>query len=305
MKIKLLSYWKPLTAVVVWGVSFIATKIALEELAPLSIIFLRLILASVLLAVLALYSNKKFEMNWKNHGGIFILALIASFHLWIQVTGMQYTTAANTGWIIGTAPIFMAIVGLIAFKESLTPIRIFGILLAFFGLLLLISKGDLSSIDFLSNKGDFLILASAFTWSIYSAVNKKISLSYSPLLTILFLFLMMAVIISPFTINEHSIQSVSNLSAKGWFLILFLGIFCSGVGYVLWAQALKEMDSVKVGAFLYFEPFVTVFAAWIFLSEEITFVMVLSGLIITLGVLLVNFDVRKTFRAIHRRDSSA
>lgn len=305
MKIKLLSYWKPLTAVVVWGVSFIATKIALDELAPLSIIFLRLILASVLLAVLALYSNKKFEMNWKNHGGIFILALIASFHLWIQVTGMQYTTAANTGWIIGTAPIFMAIVGLIAFKESLTPIRIFGILLAFFGLLLLISKGDLSSIDFLSNKGDFLILASAFTWSIYSAVNKKISLSYSPLLTILFLFLMMAVIISPFTINEHSIQSVSNLSAKGWFLILFLGIFCSGVGYVLWAQALKEMDSVTVGAFLYFEPFVTVFAAWIFLSEEITFVMVLSGLIITLGVLLVNFDIRKTFRAIHRRDSSA
>ena len=305
MKIKLLSYWKPLTAVVVWGVSFIATKIALDELAPLSIIFLRLILASVLLAVLALYSNKKFEMNWKNHGGIFILALIASFHLWIQVTGMQYTTAANTGWIIGTAPIFMAMVGFVAFKESLSPIRIFGILLAFFGLLLLISKGDLSSIDFLSNKGDFLILASAFTWSIYSAVNKKISLSYSPLLTILFLFLMMAVIISPFTINEHSIQSVSNLSAKGWFLILFLGIFCSGVGYVLWAQALKEMDSVKVGAFLYFEPFVTVFAAWIFLSEEITFVMVLSGLIITLGVLLVNFDVRKTFRAIHRRDSSA
>ena len=305
MKTKLLSYWKPLTAVVVWGVSFIATKIALDELAPLSIIFLRLILASVLLAVLALYSNKKFEMNWKNHGGIFILALIASFHLWIQVTGMQYTTAANTGWIIGTAPIFMAIVGLIAFKESLTPIRIFGILLAFFGLLLLISKGDLSSIDFLSNKGDFLILASAFTWSIYSAVNKKISLSYSPLLTILFLFLMMAVIISPFTINERSIQSVSNLSAKGWFLILFLGIFCSGVGYVLWAQALKEMDSVKVGAFLYFEPFVTVFAAWIFLSEEITFVMVLSGLIITLGVLLVNFDIRKTFRAIHKQDSSA
>lgn len=305
MKIKLLSYWKPLTAVVVWGVSFIATKIALDELAPLSIIFLRLIFASVFLSVLAVYSNKKFEMNWKNHGGIFILALIASFHLWIQVTGMQYTTAANTGWIIGTAPIFMAMVGFVAFKESLSPIRIFGILLAFFGLLLLISKGDLSSIDFLSNKGDFLILASAFTWSIYSAVNKKISLSYSPLLTILFLFLMMAVIISPFTINEHSIQSVSNLSAKGWFLILFLGIFCSGVGYVLWAQALKEMDSVKVGAFLYFEPFVTVFAAWIFLSEEITFVMVLSGLIITLGVLLVNFDIRKTFRAIHKQDSSA
>lgn len=280
----------------VWGASFIATKIALEELAPLSIIFLRLILASILLAILAIYSNKSFALSWKNHGNIFILALIATFHLWIQVTGMQYTTAANTGWIIGTAPIFMAIVGCVVFKESLSPIRIFGILLAFFGLLMLISKGDLSSIDFLSNKGDFLILASAFTWSIYSAVNKRISLGYSPLLTVLFLFVMMAIIISPFSINAAAIQSVIHLSADVWIAIIFLGIFCSGIAYVLWAQALKEMDSVKVGVFLYFEPFVTVFAAWLILNEEITFFMVLSGIIITTGVMLVNFNFISIFR---------
>jgi len=296
MKGKIFPYWKPVFAVVVWGASFIATKIALEEITPLTIILLRLMLASVLLASLAVYSGKSFTINLKNHGSIFILALIAAFHLWIQVTGMQYTTAANTGWIIGTAPIFMAIVGFIVFKESLSPVRIFGILLAFFGLLLLISKGDLSSIDFLSNKGDFLILASAFTWSIYSAVNKKISLSYSPLLTILFLFLMMAIIISPFSINSIAVQSVIALSAKGWIAIFFLGIFCSGVAYVLWAQALKEMDSVKVGAFLYFEPFVTVFAAWLILKEEITFMMILSGIIISIGVILVNFSVRNLLR---------
>jgi drug/metabolite transporter (DMT)-like permease len=296
MKVKLLSYWKPLFAVVVWGASFIATKIALEEIAPLTIIFLRLILASILLFILAVYAKKSFVIDLKNHGGIFILALIAAFHLWIQVTGMQYTTAANTGWIIGTAPIFMAIVGFVVFKESLSPIRIFGILLAFFGLLMLISKGDLSSIDFLSNKGDFLILTSAFTWSIYSAVNKKISLSYSPLLTILFLFIMMAIIISPFSINSAAIQSVISLSAKGWIVISFLGIFCSGIAYVLWAQALKEMDSVKVGSFLYFEPFVTVFAAWLLLKEEITFVMILSGVVISVGVMLVNFNVRSLFK---------
>lgn len=293
---KILSYWKPISAVVIWGASFIATKIALEEIAPLTIIFLRLILASILLFILAVYSKKSFAIDLKNHGEIFILALIAAFHLWIQVTGMQFTTAANTGWIIGTAPIFMAIVDFVVFRESLSPIRIFGILLAFFGLLMLISKGDFSSIDLLSNQGDFLILASAFTWSIYSAVNKKISLSYSPLLTILFLFLMMAIIISPFSISSAVVQSVISLSAKGWFAILFLGIFCSGVAYVLWAQALKEMDSVKVGAFLYFEPFVTVFAAWIMLKEKITFTMILSGIMISVGVLLVNFNLHKTFR---------
>lgn len=301
---RIFPYWKPISAVVIWGASFIATKIALEEIEPLTIIFLRLILASALLFFLAVYSKKNFALDLKNHSGIFILALIAAFHLWIQVTGMQYTTAANTGWIIGTAPIFMAIVGFVVFKESLSPIRIFGILLAFFGLLMLISKGNLSSIDFLSNKGDFLILASAFTWSIYSAVNKKISLSYSPLLTILFLFIMMAIIISPFSINSASIHSVGSLSSKGWAAIFFLGIFCSGAAYVLWAQALKEMDSVKVGAFLYFEPFVTVFAAWLLLREEITFIMILSGVVISIGVMLVNFNLRNLFRDLFHKQRS-
>jgi drug/metabolite transporter (DMT)-like permease len=71
---------------------------------------------------------------------------------------------------------------------------------------------------------------------------------------------------------------------------LFLGLLCSGVSYVIWAYALREMESAKVGAYLYFEPFVTVIAAWIFLRENITLLMILSGLIITAGVFLVNKD---------------
>lgn len=292
MKTQLTKYWKPITAVIFWGISFIATKIALDELTPLSIIFLRLILAVTFLTIIALSTKRDFSLNLKSHGRIFILALIAVFHLWIQVTGLQYTSAANTGWIIGTAPVFMALVGLIAFKESLTIVKTTGILVAFSGLILLISNGDLTSIDLISNKGDFLILASAFTWAVYSAVNKKISLSYPPMMTILFLFLMMAVIISPFTINNKAIQTVTNLSLNGWISILFLGILCSGAAYVMWASALKEMESAKVGAFLYFEPFVTVIAAWIILSEEITILMILAGIIITLGVVLVNLNLK-------------
>jgi len=292
MRTQLIKYWKPIAAVIFWGVSFIATKIALDELVPLTIIFLRLILAVIFLTAIAVYTKRDFSVNLKNHGGILILALVAVFHLWIQVTGMQYTTAAKTGWIIGTAPVFMALVGLAAFKESLTILKTTGILIAFFGLILLISHGDLSSIDLISNKGDFLILASAFTWAVYSAVNKKISLAYPPMMTILFLFLMMAIIISPFTINDAAVQSVIHLSAVSWVSILFLGILCSGAAYVMWASALKEMESAKVGAFLYFEPFVTVIASWIILNEKITLFMLLAGIIITLGVVLVNVSLK-------------
>lgn len=289
MKSKLVRYWKPLLAMIFWGTSFIATKFALEELSPLMIIFFRLVFAIILLSIIALSTKKDFSIKFKSHGWIILLAVIASFHLWIQVTGLQYTTATNTGWIIGTSPVFMAILGFIFFKENLTLLKISGIVIAFAGLLLLLTNGDISKLNFLTHKGDYLILASAFTWSVYSIVNKKITINYPPLMTIFFLFVMMAIIIGPFTINKEYFQATLHLSFKAWGAVLFLGIFCSGISYVLWSQALSEMEATKTGAFLYFEPFVTVISAWVLLNENITSMIIISGLIIMFGVYLVNF----------------
>jgi len=285
---KAFRYLLILLAIIFWGTSFVATKTVLNEIKPVTIIILRLILASILLTIIALSTKRKFSINFKSHGWIFILALVAVFHLWIQVTGLQYTTAANTGWIIGTAPIFMAILGFFFYKEKISLLQFLGILVAVVGLLLLIGKGDITNIGLIENQGDLLVLGSAFTWGVYSMVNKKISLSYSPLMTILYLFLMMAVIIIPFNLNIETINSVINLSFISWMWILFLGIFCSGIAYVIWAQALRDMESAKVGAFLYFEPLVTVIAAWFFLQEEITLLIIFSGLLITAGVFIVN-----------------
>jgi len=283
-----LKYLLIIIAVIFWGSSFIATKVALKELSPETIISLRLIIASVFLFITAILLKKDFSINLKSHGFIFILALIAVFHLMIQVTGLKYTTASNTGWIIGTAPIFMAILAAIFFREKIGLLKVAGIIIAMFGLLLLIGKGNITNVDFIKNKGDLLVLASAFTWGVYSMVNKKISLSYSPLMTILYLFIMMAVIIIPFNLNTASVNSVVNLSLNGWISILFLGLFCSGIAYVIWAYSLRDLESAKVGTFLYFEPLVTVVTAWLLLSESITALMIFSGIIITLGVVLVN-----------------
>ncbi len=288
MKSLTIKYLLIISAVIFWGSSFIATKVALKELSPETIISLRLIIASVFLFITALLLKKDFSINLKSHGFIFILALIAVFHLMIQVTGLKYTTASNTGWIIGTAPIFMVILAAIFFREKIGLLKVAGIIIAMFGLLLLIGKGNITNVDFIKNKGDLLVLASAFTWGVYSMVNKKISLSYSPLMTILYLFIMMAVIIIPFNLNTASVNSVVNLSLNGWISILFLGLFCSGIAYVIWAYSLRDLESAKVGAFLYFEPLVTVVAAWVLLSESITALMIFSGIIITLGVVLVN-----------------
>jgi drug/metabolite transporter (DMT)-like permease len=280
--------WKPLFAVFVWGLSFIATKNVLIELKPVVIVFLRQLLGISFLAVVLIKQKKNFAINLREQKWIFVLALIAGFHLWIQVTGLQWTTASHTGWIIGITPVFMVILGLIYFKEKITATQTIGIVVSFLGLLFLVSKGDFSSIDFIKNKGDVLIITSSLTWSIYSLVSKKITLGLSPVLTTFYLFVLVAIMLAPFTINPQNILSVINLSISGWFSILFLGILCSGVAYTLWAQALSEMSASRVGAFLYLEPFITFFGSWLLLKEQITFLTLFSGLIIIGGVVLVN-----------------
>lgn len=288
MQSKVAIIWKPLVAVLFWGLSFIATKYALNEVKPLVIVFIRQLLGISFLAVVAVKRKRSFAINFKDQSAVFILALIASFHLWIQVTGLQYTSASNTGWIIGMTPVFMALLAFFVFREKITAPQFWGIVIAFGGLLLLVSKGDLTSVNFISNKGDFLVLASSFTWSIYSIVSKKATVNYPPVMTIFYLFLTMAVIVAPFTINAENFNAVINLSAGGWLSIIFLGVLCSGVSYVLWAEAMKEMPASKVGAFLYIEPFVTVFAAWALLSEQISILTMISGMIIIAGVIIVN-----------------
>jgi RarD protein len=288
MTFTLSNIWKPLLAVVFWGASFVATKSLLDSLTPLGIIYIRLILGIAAALSIALYRKRSFSLKRKDLKGIFILAIISTTHLWIQVTGMQYTSASNTGWIIGIVPVIMAIMGFLIYKERMTLMQFVGAFLAFSGLIVLISKGDLGSINFISNYGDLLVLGSAFTWSIYSFYGRKVTLDYPPSLTILYLFITMFVLLTPVTISSDLLKSVNSLSAIDWSSLIFLGIFCSGIAYVLWAESMKELPANRVGAFLYLEPFVTVFTAWILLNEEITLLMLGSGIVIIVGVIMVN-----------------
>lgn len=281
-------YWKPLFAVLVWGFSFIATKYALTELKPATIIFVRQFFGIALLALIAYRQKLNFSIKLRDHLWIFLLGAITGFQLWIQITGLQWTTASNTGWIIGITPALITILSVIFFKEKISFQQIVGILISFFGLLLLFGKGDFGNIDLIKNGGDVLIVVSSFTWAVYSIVSKKVVINCNPLITTFYLLIIMAVVTAPFTLNTEDYNSVINLSSTGWLSVIFLGIFCSGLGYYLWARTLSEMSASRAGAFLYIEPFVTFFFATIMLNENVTIITFLSGVIIIAGVILVN-----------------
>lgn len=288
---KLIPYLEATFAVIVWGASFIATKVVLRDISPVTVVWLRFAMGIVILGI-AVAMRKQFALLNRNEWLYFALLgfLGITFHQWLQSNALQTSEASTTAWIVSTTPVFMAILGWVILKEGLGAIKIVGILLAFVGVLLVVYDGDLSAISLRSfgKPGDILILISAINWTVFSVLSRRGLKTYPASLMMFYVMLIGWLLTSILFFATEDISDVGNLTLNGWIAILFLGIFCSGLAYIAWYDALKALSTAQTGVFLYIEPLVAVVVAFFILSEPITLASLLGGGIIILGVWLVN-----------------
>lgn len=292
-KTKLIPYIEVFFAVVVWGASFIATKVALADISPITIVWLRFAMGVIILGV-AVAVRRQFALPNKNEWGYFALLgfLGITFHQWLQSNGLITSEASTTAWIVATTPVFMALLGWLVLKEGLGRIRIFGILLAFMGVLLVVSDGDVTSISIgkFGAPGDILILISAVNWAVFSTLSRRGLKSHPASLMMFYVMSLGWIFTSLLFIPSHGFSEIPHLTLTGWVGVLFLGIFCSGLAYIAWYDALQALSAAQTGAFLYIEPLVAVIVAALVLAEPVTWASLLGGAVILLGVWLVNRD---------------
>jgi drug/metabolite transporter (DMT)-like permease len=288
---KLLPYAEALFAVIVWGASFIATKVALQDSSPLTVVWLRFLIGVVILGIVVAL-RRQFGLPEKKEWGYFALLgfLGITFHQWLQSNALQTAEAGTTAWIVSTTPVFMALLGWFILKERLGWTKNLGILLAFLGVVVVISKGDLGSVSFgnFGAPGDILVLISAVNWAVFSALSRRGLKSHS---ASLMMFLLMAIgwVFTTFLfITTNGLGEIASITVDGWMALGFLGVFCSGLAYVAWYDALKALTTTETGAFLYIEPLVAVVIAFFVLGEAITWASLLGGAVILFGVWLVN-----------------
>jgi drug/metabolite transporter (DMT)-like permease len=289
--------WAALGAIFFWGLSFIATKVALKEVHPFTLLTLRFGIGALFLLAFQLQKDRQFLKAFTFRDWLFILFLAAigiSGHTLLQAYGLLFTTAINTGWIVAIMPIFITLAARFYLGESITSRKAGGIFLGFLGLFLVISKGEFSFslFRFGSTFGDFLILSSALTWTAFTIGGREFLSRYAPLAAITPISIIGCLIIFPFTWLKWEWHLLFHLSVAAWMGILFLGIFCSGLAYLLWYSGLEKKDSSIVGMYLYLEPFVTLVGAHLLLGEEIYFITLAGGGITLLGVYLAT---RKRF----------
>ncbi len=285
--------WSALWAVVFWGVSFIATKVALREVHPFTLLILRFGIGGLLLLLiqLLLLRDRGFLKSFssKDWVSIIFLAIVGiSGHTLLQAYGLLYTSAINTGWIVATMPIFITIAARLFLGERITARRMIGILVGFLGILLVISKGvfSISIFRFDSTFGDILVLISAITWTAFTVGGRGFLSRFSPLTAITPIMIVGCLTTLPLTWLGGEWGILFRFSLVAWSGILFLGVFCSGLAYLFWYSALERRDSSVVGVYLYMEPLVTLIGAYFLLNEEIRWITLAGGVMILLGVYL-------------------
>lgn len=282
---------KALFAVSVWGASFVATKISLQYIAPTALVWIRFAMGVAILGV-AVGLNKQFSLPKGKDWGYFALLgfLGITFHQWLQSTGLLTAQATTTAWIITTTPIFIALLGLIILREYLAWYQVIGIVLATFGVLLVVTKGNLSALTSgrFGTPGDYLVMLSAVNWAVFSTLSRP-GLKKHPATLMMFYVMGFGWIFTSILFFATSgIRQITSIPWDGWIAILFLGILCSGVAYIFWYDALKSLPVAQTGAFLYLEPIITVIVAALVIKEAILLATLIGGIIILIGVWLVN-----------------
>jgi drug/metabolite transporter (DMT)-like permease len=287
----LTAYLELIFAAVAWGISFIATKVAVADVPPAVVVWLRFTIGLVILFVFMLYRRMLRLPTFKDGLYFALLGFIGiSFHQWLQSTGLVTSQASTTSWIVSTAPIFIALLAWLFLREKLGIMAVLGIGLATLGVLLVVSKGNISSMftGAIGTPGDLLVLISAPNWAVFSVLSRS-ALKKFPALFVLFYVMLFGWIFS--SIHFLSIQgwtTIPQISSSGWLAVAFLGIGCTALAYIFWYDGLQAITASQAGVFLYIEPLVSLVAAALILGEIITLPALLGGSFILLGVWLVN-----------------
>lgn len=281
------AYLGALFAVAVWGGSFIATKIAVRETSPFTVVSLRFGIGVLVLAVAVARRGDFVVPGWRDLLRFLAIGTLGiTVHQWLQVTGLVTAQASTTAWIITATPLTMAIVGWIVLGERLGRRQGVGIAMGAAGVLLIVSRGDWASLarGSFGSFGDLLVSLSTITWALFSVYSRRALQRHAAAPMMLYVMTggwLMALV--PWVAGGR-IPEVAQLSAAGWASLVFLGVFCSGLAYVFWYDALRALPTAKVGSLLYLEPLVTMVAASAMLGEAITAASIAGGIVILAGV---------------------
>lgn len=275
-----------LFTVLVWGTTFISTKVLLRTFSPVEIMFSRFLIGFVLLL---LFSPKRLRLQSKRQEWLFVGAGISGITLYclLENIALTLTSASNVSIVVTIAPFFTGLLsGWVLKAEKPRPQFYVGFAAAIVGVVLISYDG--SSALQLNPLGDLLALLAAMTWAVYSILTRKISqLGHNTIQTTRHIFFYGLLFMLPtlfFMDFPGMLQGFTNPVNLG--NILFLGAGASALCFVTWNTAMKILGAIKTSVYIYLVPVVTVATSVLVLHEPLTPVLILGAALTLAGLWL-------------------
>ncbi len=280
-------------ATALWSGNFIIARGLNESIPPISLAFWRWVVAVIVFLPFALKPLLAQRDVIKEHiGYLAITALlgITTFNTLIYLAG-HTTTALNLSLISITFPVFIVILSRFFFGEKITINKGIGIVLVATGVVLLVTKGNVSSLVNISFAiGDVWMLIAAIIFAVYSLLIRHKPEGLSIWSFQLSTFILGLVFLFPFFIWEYTTFPTVEFDAKTVGSILYVGIFASLSAFVLWNKAIMVIGPTKAGMIYYTLPLFSGVLAYLILKEDISMVHLYSALLIISGILTANFE---------------
>jgi drug/metabolite transporter (DMT)-like permease len=274
--------------VLMWGSAFPLVKVALSEVPPVTLGFLRFLLAT---PILALYSCLKDGRGLravllKNRTQLIFMGMtgIMGYQVF-QNIGVKLTSASNSSIIISSDPIMIALLSGPLLRERMSRIRALGIAIGFSGVLAIImSESQGLSAGASSLLGDIFSLGAAASWAIYSILGRRLATHHSPIgLTAASMAFGTVFLLPPMYLLEAPRLPTT---VQVWSVVAVLGLGSSCLAYALWNQVLSEEEASKAGVALFIIPVVAAGLSVVFLSEPFTPPLLAGMVLVFSGVLI-------------------
>ena len=270
----------------VWGGMFVAVKIAVEYIPPIPLVWMRYIVAFIVLAAVVVYQRENLKIARKDIALLLSIGVIGhTISIVTQEYGTMFSSAQMGSVITSATPAFMLIFAAWLLKEKMTVRKILSIILATVGVILI---AGVDSMDMSKQLGAFCSTVAALTWALMSVMLKLIPSRYSPLQINFYAVLTAIICLTP--------VNLPTVSALPWDKILqpeiigcvvYMGAISTSIAFLLWNKGLLLMEAGASGLFFFFQPIVGTFLGWFILDEQITLSFWIGSLLIFIGVFLV------------------
>ncbi len=262
-------------------------KVVLKAIPAISLVGFRVGITAL---VLLIFQAARGRLWLKNKGDYWRLAVLSlfgvTFNQLLFINGLSLTKASNASLLAVTIPIFTLTVSSIIGTERLRGTKIAGIVLAAFGVLLIIDPRN-ASFSSQTTLGDLLIVVNSLSFGIYVATSKAVITRNGAFRSMMWVFVFSSVVCVPLGIYSFSSVDVPTLEPVIWLLILYIAIFATAVPYLLNAWALARVNPSTLAVFIYLQPLIGFLLAVIFLGEYIDFKFIIAAALIFAGVFLV------------------